>query len=122
MARSDQRIRRRRARGHPQVSGDALQVFGTAAFAAFAGMLGYIGLHTKAFGRYGQEALLCASASMVTVVGVRTAVLTEHLSQADARTLNGVFAFTFLAILAQLMLVKRRAERVRSRLLDPPGD
>lgn len=85
-----------------------LQLVGSVAILVLATGLGWIGWHHQAYGRYGREALLCISAYLVTTVVVRVFALLEAVSMTDARTINGLLAFAFVAILAQIILVKRK--------------
>lgn len=93
-------------------STDTLQLFGSAAVAGL-GLLFYR-ISTKDsdwFCRYGREALVVASAFQFTAVAVRMAVYWGYVTQTDGRTINGLVAFGFLAILVQIVLAHRVTHR-----------
>ena len=97
-------------------STDVLQLFGTASVAAVGLLFYYISTKpTDWFDKYGREALVLAAAFQATVVIVRLAVLFEYVSQADARTVNGLVAFGFAGILTQIAAAHRDSIRITAK-------
>jgi len=86
-----------------------LAVFGLSFF------LTYIALSALRYERYGREALLCASAFIGVQAIVRTLSINDVVSADTARLLVGMSAFTALAILFQLAILKAKDNRYDSR-------
>lgn len=87
---------------------DVLQIIGTLAITA----LGLLFYRTSTydgnwFCKYGREALALAAAFNLTAAMVRVAVLFSIVDQTQARTINGLVAVGFVAILVQIVHTHR---------------
>lgn len=98
---------------------DWVQLIGTAAIVLLAAVFVWIANDTGRFSRYGREALLAAAAYLLTAAAVRILALTGYLTQVQARELNGIFAWVFLIIGAETLLLQRVERHYDDQ--HPPG-
>ena len=87
---------------------DILQAIGT----VFVLGLGLGGLRTslngtRRFYRYGREMLICVCLWVLSVVVLRSLDLANVLNPTDARTVNGLTAAAFFAIMLQIVWLHR---------------
>lgn len=72
----------------------------------------YVAVNSRRFGAFGRDALLCLSLMVATIVAIRMLALTGMLSQADARTWNGLVAGLYLVVLVQIVYLHRTWARI----------
>lgn len=97
-----------------------IQQSGTLALVLLSVALAWIALQSRHYERYGREALLCASAYLLTQAALRTLSINGWVSSSTARVLVSVSAFCALGILTQIVLLRRKEHVVRSSSL-PKG-
>jgi uncharacterized membrane protein YhaH (DUF805 family) len=88
------------------------QNIGTLAFLLLAFAFVNIALHASRYHRYGREALLCAAAFLLSAAVLRSLSAYHLIEPETARSVNGIAAFGCLAILAQLVILRRKDQRL----------
>mgnify|MGYP001582526207 CR=1 FL=1 len=102
-------------------STDILILTGSIGIFTFAAGLAAIATNANRSSRHGREALACAAAYLFSAVPARMLTLTDTLSQKDARVVNGLLVFVFLAILAQIYSLHRLEKKLNLTKSEEPG-
>lgn len=92
-----------------------VQLIGTFGIALFAVLLIMISTEVRWFTRYGREAVACAGGYLLSVAVVRMLALFDVVTQVDAREINGMIVFIYLAIMLQVWILHRREKQVLRR-------
>jgi hypothetical protein len=86
---------------------DLLGLVGSVALFALAGVLLWIGAHPLRYGRYGQEALICAGCWTLVVALMRVLSISHVVSTDVVRRVNTMSAVTALVIIAGTVTLYR---------------